>query len=722
MRLNTLFGFMLFCVDSMQIDGRYYKIYLYPEQVVSHDDYWLAVNNKEYFKAPENFFPLFGETSAFNRSDFEGGTGPKLEIIQNRLKNKWENIRSKKGRRGVGARFVKQVRKYHGLFIGPKYEFNKEVIPPFEAIPDGKYVQLFTKFCLIDKKGEFKNGLKHGEWSMVKIDGPPRLLYRKNAKWFRKFGEFYDTDTLDKLGNYKSGILHGDYYQYQHQDKDKITGAVVEGEKSGTWKTYQGDQLTRSIILSNPKNERISHKPIIRTSSLFSGNGLAFHFYGYTYPLQELPVNFYRVGFDEEPDIELEEEEFKSHQLEYYVGYRYDNLPERFKKIKNFHHMYGFYDFHKDPGTDLVETRGYFIDSIGLKILYDGAYELFYPNGQLYTRYTFEKDELTDEGAIYWDNGIVHDEITFMPDSNQYIRRAYDYQGLLFETAIYDSLGDFVKTDRPIEVKPSLFIDGVTAKRKPLPTYGAQKFLQLFPGNYVYENWGFLKEEEFTDEAVTFYKRWNGTDSTVISELTYDPKTRKMVDYILSYTGKERWKSEEVFTPDYGSWTGKTNWKYGNYEVITKASGILKEKYDCAHTDHCEIRQLYMTWEANESLGRMNSFVQNFYNNGVLQNEGTVEDGLPQGLWKYYDPFGKLNLMGMFHQGKRNGRWLSEDLAEKKYLGEICLNPNLPDLEKEKKFRKNLLDITIINYHLGRALNKQFYDLNLNKYSNLKTN
>jgi hypothetical protein len=146
------------------------------------------------------------------------------------------------------------------------------------------------------------------------------------------------------------------------------------------------------------------------------------------------------------------------------------------------------------------------------------------------------------------------------------------------------------------------------------------------------------------------------------------------------------------------------------------------EKYDCAHTDHYEIRQFYTTWEADESLGRMNGFVQNFYDNGVLQNEGRMKDGLPQGLWKYYDPFGKLNLMGMFHQGKRDGRWLSGDLAEKKYLGEICLNPNLPNLEKEKKIRENLLDVTIINYQLGKALNKQFYDLNLNKYSNLKTN
>jgi antitoxin component YwqK of YwqJK toxin-antitoxin module len=1250
MRLNTILGCMLFCiaslqasaqVDSMQIDGEYYKIYPYPEQIVSHDDYWLAVNDKEYFENPENFFQLFGETEGFNRSKFEGATGLKLERMQNRLKSKWKNLRSKNGRFGFGKRFVKQVRMHPYLFIGPKYLFNKEVLPPFGAIPDGKYVQLFTEFCLVNKKGEcvpqtqrvagyfdvknnaidgkafwmnvagdtlkrgeFKNGLKHGEWSMIKIDRAPRSLYGFETKSFRKYGKFYSTDTLTLVSNYKNGIQHGDYFQYGHQEKTKITGEYINGEKAGNWKTYKGKNLLLNVTYSDPKSELISHKPIIRTGFFFSGDPIEFKFYGYKYGLKELPSDFYKLGFEEEPDIELEEEGFKSHRLEYYGGYENDNLPERFKKIENLKNMHGFYDFHKDPRTKLVETRGYFIDSVGAKMLYDGLYEVFYPNGQLFTRYTFDNGELTDEGTVYWDNGVVHDEIVFVPDSNRFIRRAYDYEGVLFETAIYDSLGDFVKTDKPAETEPSLFIDGITAELIPGPEYGAKKFQKIFPGNYAYKNWDFLKEQTFTDETVTLFKMWSGVDTTVIRELTYDPKTRKMVNYNLSYTGKEYWRAERVFTEDYGSWTGKTQWKYGNFEVITTASGILKEmdndtlpqlhlkyyssdydvtsdvevlhkgkpyngkvkviqnaprfrsfknkltfhndngsaqriierqllgylkrgthknsrylelvgsvddceyaalniqnrlfevvedgyfssignnnyygrsyvsgyvtdikgkmvegkaqgtwkgknisgrliseiafdrgdpiglhskygfhskikkearafsedslpskkiyflystelydkgmlngpmnqfnwhgevqekgtyldglregeflsrysmaysksnykygrldgysktyltlprkdtvllydlnfssgylngksvtyhtngniskqgffldgepiddyeafdtlgfkyhyikfkyslpveekiweenelslrytfdwedsirfdpsditnsmsldrlmyqlgygasrlseeyygrprlidksglayhmtkyypndtiardgqiddgkktgywkffdyegeflydvnyfdsiitvndsimfkskgvltdydkdgkklyeafilekmeKYDCAHTDHYEIRQLYTTWEADESLGRMNGFVQNFYDNGVLQNEGTMKDGLPQGLWKYYDPFGKLNLMGMFHQGKRDGRWLSGDLAEKKYLGEICLNPNLPNLEEEKKIRENLLDVTIINYQLGKALNKQFYDLNLNKYSNLKTN
>ena len=89
---------------------------------------------------------------------------------------------------------------------------------------------------------------------------------------------------------------------------------------------------------------------------------------------------------------------------------------------------------------------------------------------------------------------------------------------------------------------------------------------------------------------------------------------------------------------------------------------------------------------------------------------------MPDGVWKYYDPYGKLNQYGVYVLGKRNARWLSGDLSKTKYLGDICLNPNLPDLEKEMKFRENLLDIKITNYDLGKALNTQYYDINMNRF------
>jgi hypothetical protein len=120
---------------------------------------------------------------------------------------------------------------------------------------------------------------------------------------------------------------------------------------------------------------------------------------------------------------------------------------------------------------------------------------------------------------------------------------------------------------------------------------------------------------------------------------------------------------------------------------------------------------LYTVWEASDSLKLRNGYVKNHYDNGVLQNEGNMVDGLPSGVWKFYDPFGKLNQVGVYVKGKRDGRWLGGDISKTKYLGDICLNPNLPDIEKEIKLREQQLDIIITNYKLGKALNKEFFDI-----------
>ena len=140
------------------------------------------------------------------------------------------------------------------------------------------------------------------------------------------------------------------------------------------------------------------------------------------------------------------------------------------------------------------------------------------------------------------------------------------------------------------------------------------------------------------------------------------------------------------------------------------------ERFDCSHKDHYEVRQFYTIWEASDTVGRMNGIVYNYYDNGTIQSYGSMKDGLPDGEWRYYDPAGKLNKYGNYILGKRNGRWLSGDLSKTKYLGDICLNPNMPDIEEEIRFRENFLDIKVINYKMGRELNAEYYDINMNKF------
>lgn len=153
--------------------------------------------------------------------------------------------------------------------------------------------------------------------------------------------------------------------------------------------------------------------------------------------------------------------------------------------------------------------------------------------------------------------------------------------------------------------------------------------------------------------------------------------------------------------------------KTGN--VISKSYIIEKiEKYDCAHTDHNEERLLYCFWDKNPNQERINGYVKNYYDNGSLMNEGMVKNGLPTGIWKMYDSDGNLSRVGQYINGKRDGRWLEGDLGSVKNMSEICLNPNLENLEEILKYQENLLDISVIYYKYGKEKIRTFYGINQN--------
>lgn len=142
-------------------------------------------------------------------------------------------------------------------------------------------------------------------------------------------------------------------------------------------------------------------------------------------------------------------------------------------------------------------------------------------------------------------------------------------------------------------------------------------------------------------------------------------------------------------------------------------SYIIKsfEKYDCSNNDHYTIRQFYTFWE-KEGTNRINGYVKNYYDNGVLQSEGMMKNGLPEGVWKYYDPFGKLNQLGKYTLGLKEGRWIKGDLGKIKYLGDICFDPNTPNLDKLIKERETELDIKISIFIHGKSMNNSFYEIN----------
>ena len=1235
--IGGLFSVNAQSVDSIQHKGEQYYVYPFRKDVEIHRDYWKVVEDEAFFADYNNYFNLFTGDFLFSREKFQTAkTKKRKEDLQKKLENRWKQL--KKGRK-YGKSATETIRKTPGELIEVSYNHDKDVLPPFGAIPDGKYVQLFKEFCLVDengmcqpgayqiagyftiknnaidgqavwlnfkgdtlKKGNFVNGLKEGEWEIkypndlwYSIRGDDRKQLRKGGSIYHYYSTGYST--------FEKGLNDGPYRYNGRNDWQQIVGEFELGEASGEWKYMTNSQVTLKLQIANRNDTLLSKKPILRGGSmedpreyyyLEGKKSIPYDISCREASMPDFPTGFYEIQFESfKEELELEGENEKSFDLtdarsnsqynELNSGYRFDRTSQD--------------EVEYDPVSGLIYPRWFLMDSLGARMKFDGIYEQYYMNGQLFFRYEFKNGELLSEDTLFWDNGNPLDVIIFQPDSNKYYRSLYARDGLRYDILIYDSLGAFIEyaNDEP-EESLNVMIDGLCAQKN---NYFSGYYLGREPTEFFYDNQDTLASKEL-ENRVILSRTWSFSDTTIQTNIEYDPISHEYVSEKYNCFGDIHSREVRTFTEDFSGWIGtkessyndlvlKGSWSgvrmdldemdtmqhqsvnsaYGIYDVTSdsylynneelytgkfeykyrsgqakvklkskkvqvsvstgfrgnrrfyhtqkrkqkrhmlksltndidvmsasaqvqddfleyfssllydynkymtysafssnlgvksveghfldgkphgiwtaysrrgkvvstlnfnkgeadgelrlydyqdkepkrhydsyfepysnldtfpkhrtrylqqviqfkngqrdgvsaeydwlgrdltigefkngvmdgrmisrdseahteatfkngyldgylrthltfpkrdsillydinlqhgllngesrsyhtngrlakrgffldgepiedyesydtlgfkyhyvkfqygmpieekiweenalsiryqfkwedsidfyadditstqsleallakegyntysiedryygrtsliskgdiecqmtkyypndtiardgklknkqkvglwkfygyngnflyeanyfdsvivlndsikfKSKGILTdyddagnrlysayiiekfEKYDCAHTDHYETRQLVTIDEENDSTGRMNGYVYNFFDNGTIQSEGNMKNGIPDRLWKFYDPFGKLNKMGNYMLGKRNGRWLEGDLAKKKYLGEICMNPNLPDLEKQQKYQENLLDITIINYMMGKLMNTQYYDVDMNR-------
>ncbi len=137
-----------------------------------------------------------------------------------------------------------------------------------------------------------------------------------------------------------------------------------------------------------------------------------------------------------------------------------------------------------------------------------------------------------------------------------------------------------------------------------------------------------------------------------------------------------------------------------------------KETYQCSSDDYYTERQ-FITISSSDPK-KLNGLTKNYYDNGALMNEGEMKNGLPDGLWKFYAPDGKLKLLGRYVEGKQNGKWLSGDLDEKAYIGGVCIDPDDPYYKFNIHSLENDKGIEVTVYKKGEIITRINYGKNDN--------
>ncbi len=276
--------------------------------------------------------------------------------------------------------------------------------------------------------------------------------------------------------------------------------------------------------------------------------------------------------------------------------------------------------------------------------------------------------------------------------------KAQLHHGYLVDTASYYFKEGILKAKVNYELSDSVSYSGwvlqpVTGQsgRWPMSTYGSHsngsqlldetkiiefKSNQTADYQYFYKNGQMASEGRIERrQKVGTWKYWD-LNGQLYKEISYD-------------TG---WHINPI-TKDSIKYYGKVKMWYPNGKKLL--TGLVKYneyRFKCDQEMQVSFENLhYLSFfnEAGEQLISNGSGpIKEYHNNGEIRIEGHLKNNKPFGLWKYYDPNGRLEKMGSFDEnGLKNGMWVEGDLEAVPYYEKFCRAGavdayNFPDVDQ----------------------------------------
>jgi antitoxin component YwqK of YwqJK toxin-antitoxin module len=610
--LVTFSGALAQKIDKDTIDGKVFYVYPFPQEVRVHSNFYLAVKRtfrQKRFSYKEYYIAMFGED--YDKREFR-------RTKRDLKKSSWENRKYKKRNKHFNSAFKKAVRNNPYPLLEQQYTLENDIIPSLDQIPDGEYVQYFTGYYPISKKGkmvteekqvagyfsikdnmldgkavwfnvkgdtlkqgQFSKGLKEGKWTL-ETRKVSYSLNKEDAKQYVERG-YPDIDTSREIVNFKSGFKDGYYAFFQNSANPIQEGYYSNNEPSGIWTeraiSYTGKGINRKRNRNNkvvtwtysPADSVTVVKQTLIRRKLWSEEDYrsAYDFDSKFDPSISL-TKLYTINFPKEVDLELEEEKITSYEgEEYEEDYYGEELYVDEGYIGDYgdfeveDEYYAYRNYVYDPNSGEYKKFSKLIDSLGVSFNFDGVYEKRYPNGQLMVRYEFKDGKLLNEDTIFWDNGKPYDVITFVPDSNHYVQNVYDYNGKLYNSIVYDAKGDFKRMDfQPVKTN--------------YVTIGEFKAEDSEYGQFFF--YDKLDTLKYTlNDSLVLFRSWSQEDTSLLYSRSYVPSSRSL--YVKSYaiSGTPSLEGEIMFSDNFESWTGSKVYRVGDVQLRTTTSASFSQ-------------------------------------------------------------------------------------------------------------------------------------------------
>lgn len=258
-----------------------------------------------------------------------------------------------------------------------------------------------------------------------------------------------------------------------------------------------------------------------------------------------------------------------------------------------------------------------------------------------------------------------------------------------YQTAPSDSLSIYMNELFELEEKPRphLYVEHLNLRD-----------LNLFDGVVPRESY-FLKY--FPNGIISREgKMIQGKKVGIWQYRNYDGETLYAVDYV-----------DSLYTSGLDTFAikGVVHLPSQDYAITTRLITEETDFYTCTSDEYYSIRQ-YIEPNNHEDGVKLDKLTRYYYDNGALMSEGYLVNGLPTGIWKYYNQQGGLYRIGAFDGGKKTGRWLQGDLNEKANLADLCMDESQPDMDVfiAQLERNKTIEVTI--YRNNKSVSKQVYE------------
>lgn len=330
---------------------------------------------------------------------------------------------------------------------------------------------------------------------------------------------------------------------------------------------------------------------------------------------------------------------------------------------------------------------------------------------------SFAEPELVSQ-TVFFDKGFPNGEYWRGNVNSPTEVRVNLNNGFMIDTGYYYFKEGTIKAKVNYRMEDSVFYLSSTAR--PLCLTGANVDLTRYSTHY-YRSESFLSKDKLIDfesyrtgDYEYFYKNgilaskgrieqkqkvgtWNHWD--------LNGQLYKQIEY------DSGWYINPV-TQDSLFYYGKVQMWYPNGKKLL--TGLIRSnnmRFKCDQEMKVNMETLYYLSfyeeDGTQTITNGSGNVVEFHNNGEIRLSGSLKNGRRFGLWKEFDPNGRLQSIGHYDEyGFKDGLWVTGDLEAVPYFENLCVEGevdayNFPDVD-QVGYVTQTISITETHYDHGR--------------------